>query len=229
MINVLETFTAAGKTLYIAWGIAKRPELEDRAPAMNLLDRLFAIRHDDGTPVIFVRWFGNQHNKEIDIDRSKLLLGWFNWLSYRGDYNLRNESVIVTPDQPVISETIEHLKSKFLIALKQELPDLLPSNEQEKTSPLEFDRMRILNWMKELILLDSAFEERKRLSDQLHQTVLAGGDLRLAHELAQLWLNHRKEDFGAIDYLAVLLDRQDIDWAHTYYTYALQMILDCTI
>lgn len=141
----------------------------------------------------------------------------------------RNESVIVTPDQPVISETIEHIESKFLIALKHDFPDLLPSNKQEETSPLEFNRMRILNWTKELILLDSAFEERKRLSDQLHQTVLAGGDLRLAHELAQLWLTHRKEDFGGIDYLAVLLDRQDMDWAHTYYTYALQMIPDCTI
>lgn len=229
MFNVLQTFASAGKTLYIAWGIAKRPELEDRAPAMDLLERLRAIRHDDGTPAIFVRWFGNQHNKEIVIDRSKLLLGSFNWLSYRGDYNLRNESVIVTPDQPVISETIEHIESKFLTALKQEFLDLLPSKGPEATSPFEFDRTRLLNWMKELILLDSSFEERKSLSDQLHQTVLTFGDLRLAHELAQLWLTYRKEDFGAIDYLAALLDRQDMDRAHTYYTYALRMIPDCII
>ena len=229
MFNVLQTFAASGKTLYIAWGIAKRPELEDRAPAENLLDRLRAIRHDDGTPAIFVRWFGNQHNKEIVIDRSKLLLGSFNWLSYRGDYNLRNESVIVTPDQQVISETIEHIESKFLTALEQEFPNLLTSNEQDNDSPFEFDRMRTLNWMKELILLDSEFEERKRLSDQLHQTVLAGGDLRLAHELAQLWLTYRKEDFGALDYLAALLDRQDMERAHTYYSYALHVIPDSTI
>ena len=229
MFNVLQTFAASGKTLYIAWGIAKRPELEDRAPAENLLDRLRAIRHDDGTPAIFVRWFGNQHNKEIVMDRSKLLLGSFNWLSYRGDYNLRNESVIVTPDQQVISETIEHIESKFLTALEQDLPNLLPSDEQDDTSPFEFDRIRTLNWMKELILLDSAFEERKHLSDQLHQTILASGDLRLAHELAQLWLTYRREDFGALEYLAALLDHQDTERAHTYYAYALRMIPNSTI
>lgn len=229
MFNVLQTFAASGKTLYIAWGIAKRPELEDRAPAENLLDRLRSIRHDDGTPAVFVRWFGNQHNKEIVMDRSKLLLGSFNWLSYRGDYNLRNESVIMTPDKQVISETIEHIESKFITALEEELMNLLAVNEQHDLSSPEFDRIQVLNWMKELIILDSAFEKRKRLSNQLYQAVLEHGDLRLVHELAQLWLTYRKEDFGALNYLASLLDRQDMDRAHTYYSYALRMIPHSTI
>ncbi|WP_047392746.1 hypothetical protein [Exiguobacterium sp. ZWU0009] len=56
-----------------------------------------------------------------------MLLGSFNWLSYRGDYNLRNESVIVTQDSVVIKETTEYIEEKFLTALEQDLQQLLRS------------------------------------------------------------------------------------------------------
>lgn len=229
MFELLQNFASAGKTLYIAWGIAKHPQAEGRAPATELLDRLRAIRHADGTQAVFVRWFGNQHNKEIVIDQSKLLLGSFNWLSYRGDYNLRNESVIMTPDATAIAETTQHIEEKFIEALEKELSTLLPSELYGTDSLFEFDRAATLDWMKELIVLDSAFEKRKQLSDRLYRAVRDHGSSTLAHELALLWLTYQKEDFGAIHYLAYLLQHQETQRAYAYYKHALRLVPHSTI
>jgi hypothetical protein len=68
MISKLQQFAKQNKSLYISWGIAKDIRDENRQPSEQLLKKLNSIMHDDGTKAVFVRWFGNQHNKEIVIE-----------------------------------------------------------------------------------------------------------------------------------------------------------------
>lgn len=223
MFSVLRQFAEAGNTLYIAWGIAKRREWEDRAPDQELVDQLQAITHPDGTPAVFVRWFGNQHNKEIVIDQTTLLLGSFNWLSYRGDYNLRNESVIVTPDPVVIKETTEHIEEKFLTALEQDLRNLLLSNQSHNTT-VGFDRTAVLRWLKEIALLDSFFEKRKHLISVLQDALREEENEQLLYDVNLFLMTYGLEEFGAIEYLTTLLAEEDKTRAVTYYRKALKSL-----
>lgn len=223
MFSVLRQFAEAGNTLYIAWGIAKRREGEDRAPDQDLIDRLQAITHPDGTPAVFIRWFGNQHNKEIVIDQATLLLGSFNWLSYRGDYNLRNESVIVTPDPVVIKETTEHIEKKFLTALEQDLQQLLHSNQLQNT-PARFNRTAVLHWLKEIALLDSFFEKRKHLINVLQDAIRAEENEQLLYDVHVFLITYGLEEFGAIEYLTTLLAEEDTTRAVAYYRKALKSL-----
>lgn len=223
MFSVLRQFAEAGNTLYIAWGIAKRREWEDRAPDQDLLDQLQAITHPDGTPAVFVRWFGNQHNKEIVIDQTTLLLGSFNWLSYRGDYNLRNESVIVTPDPVVIKETTEHIEEKFLTALEQDLRQLLLSNQSHNTA-VGFDRTAVLHWLKEIALLDSFFEKRKDLISVLQDAIREEKNEQLLYDVNLFLMTYGLEEFGAIEYLTALLAEEDKTRAVAYYRHALKSL-----
>ncbi|MGE7588522.1 phospholipase D-like domain-containing protein [Peribacillus sp. NPDC101480] len=211
MLSRLQQFAKQGKTLYISWGIAKNMEAEDRKPSPALLKRLQEITHEDGTQAVFVRWFGNQHNKEIVVDARTHLLGSYNWLSYRGEYNIRHESVVVIKEEKVIKDTTVYIEAKFINALKQDLTALL-SNVSAQVEPII-----VKNWMKELIMLDSSLEKRKQLSDQLMEHLRNNGQVELIHELASLWARYDVEDFGVRSYLSELLNEENFDLAKEYY------------
>lgn len=218
MFNRLEKFAAEGKTLYISWGIAKHLKNEDRAPDAELIKRIRSIQHKDGTPAIFIRWFGNQHNKEIVIDQNTLLLGSFNWLSYRGDYNLRHESVMVTSEGDLILETSHMIEEKFIHELERELQVIL------NYPPQDLEAIMLKRWMKELIMLDSQFEKRKELAERLTQHLRNENKQNLILELAKLWLVYDKEEMGAHDYLKELLVAHETELATQYFMLALKHV-----
>lgn len=210
MLERLQKFAKQNKTLYISWGIAKNRNNEDRLPSVELLEQLKGIKHADGTQAVFVRWFGNQHNKEIVVDSKYHLLGSFNWLSYRGDYDIRHESVVMVNDEKVITDTTEYIEEKFITALEKELNDFLLmrySNVEE---------VQMLNWMKELMLLDSSFEKRKQISDRFITFLRENQKEELLHEIACLWVRYNVEDFGARSYLSELLKQEKLDLAKEY-------------
>ena len=213
MLIKLKDFAKQGKTLYISWGISKNLNFEDRKPDQSLLDTLKEIVHEDGTQAIFVRWFGNQHNKEIVIDNRTHLLGSFNWLSYRGEYSIRHESVVVIKEEKVINDTIDYIEEKFLNALKNELPNLILNISQNV-----IEEKIIKNWIKELILLDSKFEERKILSDQLIKILHEHSQNELIHEISCIWVRYNTEDFGVRLHLANLLKKNELTLAENYFT-----------
>ncbi|BCC51508.1 MULTISPECIES: hypothetical protein [Bacillus cereus group] len=218
MLVRLQKFAKQNKTLYISWGIAKNRNNEDRLPSVELLKQLREIKHDDGTQAIFVRWFGNQHNKEIVVDSKYHLLGSFNWLSYRGDYDIRHESVVMVNDEKVITDTTDYIEEKFIGALEKELNDFLLMRNSN------MDQTQMLNWMKELVLLDSSFEKRKQISDRLVTFLRENQKEEVLHEIACLWVRYNVEDFGARSYLSELLKQEKLDIAKEYVSLCLKCI-----
>lgn len=216
MIKRLQKFAKQKKTLYISWGIAKNRESEDRSPSTSLLNKLKSIKHEDGTQAVFVRWFGNQHNKEIVIDDKTHLLGSFNWLSYRGDYDIRHESVVVLEDETIIQSTTEYIEEKFIRALEEELRMYVSLDAAD----LDVDTLK--NWMKELIMMDRLFKKRKTLSDELIAFLLEHHQDDLIYEIGCMWARYQVEEFGVRSYLKMLLDHEKFDRAKDYYQLCLK-------
>lgn len=211
MLKTFESFAAGNKTMYISWGIAKDLFKETRRPSEQLLDRIRSIKHKDGTQAIFIRWFGNQHNKEIIIDNHTLLLGSYNWLSYRGDYDLRQESVLEVNDTNIINGTIEFIEKNFVLALEQELQLMLLETLEQ------VDSVVYKNWMKELILLNSFLEKRKQLSNELLKNLYEIGRNKTVNELASMWVVYAAEEFGVAEHLSRLITQQQEAEAEAYY------------
>jgi hypothetical protein len=211
MLSRLQEFAKQGKTLYISWGIAKSIEQEDRQPSKELLNTLNSIKHNDGTQAVFVRWFGNQHNKEIIMDTNTHLLGSYNWLSYRGEYDIRHESVVVMRDKKIIRDTTEYIEEKFIHDLEVRLAIILT----EEIATIE--SKQLVNWMKELILLDSAFDRRKGLSNQLVDALKTIQREEVRHEIACLWVRYDGEDFGVRSYLRELLIADMLEQASEFH------------
>lgn len=212
MFKTLERFAQENKTMYISWGIAKTYSKETRKPSEGLVKRIQNIKHKDGTQAIFIRWFGNQHNKEIIIDDKTLLLGSYNWLSYRGDYDLRQESVIEVGDSEIISSTTEFIEENFITALENELLQFL------QKSPETTEIIAYKNWMKELTLLSSSQEKRKKLSAELIKFLYSHGKDEVVNELAELWVINNCEEFGVDKHLKDLLLGQKFEEAEKYFS-----------
>lgn len=211
MFKTFESFASKNKTLYISWGIAKDPSKETRRPSDHLLNRISNIKHEDGTRAIFIRWFGNQHNKEIVIDNQVLLLGSYNWLSYRGDYDLRQESVLEVNDPSIINKTTAFIEDNFVQALETELQQFL-QEDADFSDPLLYK-----NWMKELILLSSFSEKRKELSKELIAHLEKNEQDKIIHELAVLWALNRSEEYGVASHLSNLIQNGPETEAQNYY------------
>ncbi|MEG1256425.1 hypothetical protein [Clostridium sp.] len=104
MIEVFKNLVNKNCKIFISWGIARDINKEDRKPAQELIDQLRSIKGPNGMPGVFIYWVGNHHNKEIIVDDNSHLAGSFNWLSYRGDYLPRGESVYITNDKAAIHD-----------------------------------------------------------------------------------------------------------------------------
>lgn len=211
MLSRLQQFAKQNKTLYISWGIAKSFDREDRKPSEELLRKLKNIKHKDGTPAVFVRWLGNQHNKEIVVDNNYHLLGSFNWLSYRGDQDIRHESVVVINDKNVINDTTHYIEAKFIDALEKELAEILRKEAED------LGDSQLLDWMKELIMLTSYSERRIALSKKLVDFLFENKKEKLLHEIASLWVRYKREDFGVRSHLGRLLHGEQFDLAKEYF------------
>lgn len=210
LLKKFKEFANQNKTMYISWGIAKRYEKEDRKPSEFLLNQIRSIKHPDGTQAIFIRWFGNQHNKELVIDNQALLLGSYNWLSYRGDYNLRQESVLEISDSNIIEGTTEFIEKNFIEALENEM-ELLLKDLEPNWSTNDFK-----NWMKEIIILSSFTEKRISISNKLIEYLKEKNELNLVHELAILWAVYDTAEFGIPQHLADLLEEEEEGKALSY-------------
>lgn len=91
----LQAIADRGGHTFITWGIAKHQSQESRPPTRGLLEQLKRIRGPKGLAAVHVCYIGNGHEKELIIDDREHWLGSFNFLSYRGDYEPRGESVYV--------------------------------------------------------------------------------------------------------------------------------------
>ncbi len=112
-ITLLQKLANQGVWILIGYGIARRQEDEDKPIPPELEKKLRAIKTPDGLPSVQVFWLGDSHIKEVIVDREIHLCGSHNWLSYRGDYLPRGESVYKVTIPLQVQEAYEFLANRF--------------------------------------------------------------------------------------------------------------------
>ncbi|MEH2120199.1 hypothetical protein [Nostoc sp.] len=99
--------------ILIGHGIARRQEDEDKPIPPEVEKKLRAIKTPDGLPSVQVFWLGDSHVKEVIVDKEIHLCGSHNWLSYRGNYLPRGESVYKVTIPHQVQEAYEFLANRF--------------------------------------------------------------------------------------------------------------------
>ena len=99
--------------ILIGHGIARRQEDEDEPIPPEVEKKLRAIKTPDGLPSVQVFWLGDSHVKEVIVNKEIHLCGSHNWLSYRGDYLPRGESVYKVTIPHQVQEAYEFLANRF--------------------------------------------------------------------------------------------------------------------
>ncbi len=112
-LTLLQKLANRGVWILIGHGIARRQEDEDKPIPPEVEKKLRAIKTPDGLPCVQFFWLGDSHIKEVIVDREIHLCGSHNWLSYRGDYLPRGESVYKVTIPHQVQEAYEFLANRF--------------------------------------------------------------------------------------------------------------------
>ena len=110
---LLQTLANRGVWILIGHGIAHRQEDEEKPIPAQVEEKLRGVKTPDGLPAIQVFWLGNSHVKEVIVDGKIYLCGSHNWLSYRGDYVPRGESVYKVTILHQVQEAYGFLANRF--------------------------------------------------------------------------------------------------------------------
>jgi hypothetical protein len=112
-ITVLQKLANGGVWILIGYGIARRQEDEDKPIPPEVEKKLRAIKTPDGLSSVQILWLGDSHIKEVIVDKAIHLCGSHNWLSYRGDYLPRGESVYKVTIPHQVQEAYDFLANRF--------------------------------------------------------------------------------------------------------------------
>ncbi|WP_375511133.1 hypothetical protein [uncultured Nostoc sp.] len=112
-LTLLQKLANRGVWILIGHGIAQRQEDEDKPIPPELEKKLRAVKTPEGLPSVQVFWLGDSHVKEVIVDKEIHLCGSHNWLSYRGDYLPRGESVYKVTIPHQVQEAYEFLANRF--------------------------------------------------------------------------------------------------------------------
>ncbi|MEH1781849.1 MAG: hypothetical protein V7L26_22630 [Nostoc sp.] len=112
-LTLLQKLANRGVWILIGHGIARQQENEDKSISPEIEKKLRAIKTPDGLPSVQVFWLEDSHVKEVIVDRKIHLCGSHNWLSYRGDYLPRGESVYKVTIPHQVQEAYEFLANRF--------------------------------------------------------------------------------------------------------------------
>ncbi|MEA5627083.1 hypothetical protein [Nostoc sp. UHCC 0251] len=112
-LTLLQKLANRGVWILIGYGIARRLEDEDKPIPPELENKLRAIKTPDGLPSVQLFWLGDSHVREVIVDKEIHLCGSHNWLSYRGDYLPRGESVYKVTILHQVQEAYEFLANRF--------------------------------------------------------------------------------------------------------------------
>ncbi|MBW4454975.1 MAG: hypothetical protein KME55_20925 [Nostoc indistinguendum CM1-VF10] len=112
-LTLLHKLANRGVWILIGHGIARRQEDEDKPISPEIEKKLRAIKTPDGLPSVQVFWLGDSYVKEVIVDKQIHLCGSHNWLSYRGDYLPRGESVYKVTIPYQVQEAYEFLANRF--------------------------------------------------------------------------------------------------------------------
>ncbi|MEH2330570.1 hypothetical protein [Nostoc sp.] len=112
-IILLQKLANRGVWILIGHGISRRQEDEDKPIPPEVEKKLRAIKTPDGLSSVQIFWLGESHVKEVIVDKEIHLCGSHNWLSYRGDYLPRGESVYKVTIPHQVQEAYEFLANRF--------------------------------------------------------------------------------------------------------------------
>ncbi|WP_442948816.1 hypothetical protein [Nostoc sp.] len=112
-LTLLQKLANRGVWILIGHGIARREEDEDKPITLEIEKKLRAIKTPDGLPCVQIFWLGDSHVKEVIVDHKIHLCGSHNWLSYRGDYLPRGESVYKVTILHQVQEAYKFLANRF--------------------------------------------------------------------------------------------------------------------
>ncbi|MEH2414572.1 hypothetical protein [Nostoc sp.] len=112
-LTLLQKLANRGVWILIGHGISRREEDEDKPIPPEVQKKLRAIKTPDGLASVQVFWLGDSHVKEVIVDKQIHLCGSHNWLSYRGDYLPRGESVYKVTIPHQVQETYQFLANRF--------------------------------------------------------------------------------------------------------------------
>ncbi|MBG1267010.1 hypothetical protein [Nostoc sp. WHI] len=112
-LTLLQKLANRGVWILIGHGISRQQEDEDKPIPPEVEKKLRAIKTPDGLPSVQVFWLGDSHVKEVIVDQEIHLCGSHNWLSYRGDYLPRGESVYKVTIPHQVQEAYEFLANRF--------------------------------------------------------------------------------------------------------------------
>lgn len=71
--------------------------------------------------MVCLLYLGNKHEKEIVIDSEIHIAGSFNWLSYRGDYRPRGESIYYIQDTMIVKKQRDYWEKACIPAAREAL------------------------------------------------------------------------------------------------------------
>jgi len=112
-LHQLQQLADRGVWILIGHGISRRLEDEDRLIPADVEEKLRSVKTPEGLSCVQVIWLGDSHVKEVIVDRLIHLCGSHNWLSYRGDYLPRGESVYKVTIPHQVQEAYEFLAHRF--------------------------------------------------------------------------------------------------------------------
>jgi len=112
-LHLLQQLANRGVWILIGHGISRRLEDEDRLMPADVEEKLRSVKTPEGLSCVQVIWLGDSHVKEVIVDRLIHLCGSHNWLSYRGDYLPRGESVYKVTIPYQVQEAYEFLVHRF--------------------------------------------------------------------------------------------------------------------
>lgn len=112
-LHQLQQLANRGVWILIGHGISRQQENEDRPIPLDVEEKLRLVKTPNGLPAIQVFWLGDSHVKEVIVDRRIHLCGSHNWLSDRGDYLPRGESVYKVTIPHQVQEAYEFLAHRF--------------------------------------------------------------------------------------------------------------------
>lgn len=111
MMSKFKKLAKKNVQILIGWGFSNNIANEKASPSSELIQDLLTIKNEVGIPMVCLLYLGNKHEKEIVIDSKIHIAGSFNWLSYRGDYRPRGESIYYIQDNSIVEKQRDYWES----------------------------------------------------------------------------------------------------------------------
>ncbi len=136
MLGKFKKLAKKNVQILIGWGFSNNIRNEKASPSRELIQELLAIKNDVGIPMVCLLYLGNKHEKEVVIDSEIHIAGSFNWLSYRGDYRPRGESIYYIQDSAIVKKQRDYWENACIPVAREAI--FLAEDPLQRIAALQF-------------------------------------------------------------------------------------------